>query len=71
MPAWAASTSSSTTPISVTATPATASSLPIQPSEPVAAAGRSAAAAGMRRRYTVAAAGMAADGHRWLRLRCD
>ena len=33
MPAWAASTSSSTTPIRVTATPATASSLPIQPSE--------------------------------------
>src|SRR5882757_11226848 len=33
MPAWAASTSSSTTPIRVTATPATASTLPIQPSE--------------------------------------
>src|SRR5258707_7947662 len=33
MPAWAASTSSSTTPIRVTATPATASTLPIHPSE--------------------------------------
>src|SRR6478752_1440651 len=31
MPAWAASTNSNTTPIKVTATPATASTLPIQP----------------------------------------
>jgi hypothetical protein len=34
MPACAASTSSSTTPIRVTATPATVSNFPIQPSEP-------------------------------------
>src|SRR6476619_2351187 len=33
MPAWAASTSSNTTPTSVTATPATARVLPIQPSD--------------------------------------
>src|SRR5258708_35160253 len=42
MPAWAASTSSSTTPIRVTATPATASTLPIHPSERSARGGEGA-----------------------------
>ena len=82
MPAWAASTSSSTTPMSVTATPATARTLPIQ----LASRGGRGAFGARRRGHWAAGGGGSAvrrrvhrggrhvglwNGHRrWHRMRC-